>query len=80
MTEWSASQGNELMTSSQEEACLIGACRSEQQRGNLLFGVDVERVGPPRQSGDGTVEQERIRLETSAIESARGRFVGGGHC
>ena len=48
MTEWSASQGDEFMTSSQEEACLIGARRAEQQGGNPLFGVDVERVGPPR--------------------------------
>ena len=62
MTEWSASQGNELMTSSQEEVCLIEACRSEQQGGNLLFDVDVERVGAPRRCGDGTVEQERMRL------------------
>lgn len=62
MTEWSASQGDELMTSSQEEAHLIGVRRSEQQGGNPLFGVDVERVGTPRWWGDGTVEQEQIRL------------------
>ena len=58
MTEWSTSQGDELMTSSQEEACLIAARRSEQQGENPLFGVDVERVGAPRRWGDGTVEQE----------------------
>ena len=47
MTEWSACQGDELMTSSQEEACLIAVRRSEQQGGNPLFGVDIERVGAP---------------------------------
>ena len=62
MTEWSASQGDELMTSSQEEARLIGVRRSEQQGGNPLFGVDVERVGALRWWGDGTVEQEQMRL------------------
>lgn len=45
MTEWTASQGDTLMTSSQGEACLMGARRAEQQGGNPLFGVDVEMVG-----------------------------------
>lgn len=76
MTEWSASQGDELMTSSQEEACLIGACRSEQQGGNLLFGVDVERVGPPRQSGGGTVEQERMRLRLRQLRVPEDDLLG----
>ena len=76
MTEWSASQGNELMTSSQEEVCLIGACRSEQQGGNLLFDVDVERVGAPRRCGDGTVEQERMGLRLRQLRVPEDDLLG----
>lgn len=62
MTEWSVSQGDELMTSSQEEACLIGARSVGQQGGHPLFGVDVERVGARRSWREGTVVQDRLQL------------------
>ena len=64
------------MTSIQEEACLIGARRSEQQGGNLLFGVDVERVGAPRRCGDGMVEQERMRLRLRQLRVPEDDLLG----
>lgn len=76
MTKWSASQGDELMTSSQEEARLIRAHRSEQQEGNPLFGVDVERVGAPRWWGDGTVEQEQMRLRLQQLRLPEDNLLG----
>lgn len=76
MTEWSASQGDELMTSSQEEACLIGARRVEQQGGNPLFGVDVERVGAPRSWREGTVVQDRLQLRLRQLRVPEEDLLG----
>ena len=76
MTDWSACQGDVLMTSSQEEACLIAVRRSEQQGGNPLFGVDIERVGAPRRWGDGTVEQERMRLRLRQLRVPEDDLLG----
>ena len=76
MTEWSASQGDELMTSSQEEACLIAARRVEQQGGNPLFGVDVERVGAPRSWREGTVVQDRLQLRLRQLRVPEEDLLG----
>lgn len=76
MTEWSASQGDELMTSSQEEACLTGARRAEQQGGNPLFGVDVEGHGAPRTCCEKTVVQDRLQLRLRQLRLPEEDLLG----
>ena len=46
--DWMASQGEELMDSEDESDLLIAACRAEQQGGNPLFAVNMERVRAQR--------------------------------
>ena len=45
-TEWTPSQGEELMDSDDETDLLIASRQSDQQGGNPLFSVNMERVLP----------------------------------
>ena len=45
--DWTTSQGEELMDSEDDSDLLIAARRAEQQGGNPLFAVNMERVRAP---------------------------------
>ena len=53
----------DLMDSEDDEWLLAGARRSEQQGGNPLFSVLRQRLGATRQWQNGTVIQDRVRLQ-----------------
>ena len=64
------------MTSSHEEACLMGARRTEQQGGNPLFGVNVERVGPPLSWREGTAIVDRSQLTLHQLRAPEDDLLG----
>jgi len=74
--EWTSSQGERLMTDSQNEDLLSAACRAEQQGGNPLFQVNAERVYRPRPWRNGTVVQIDVRLRLEQLRSANGEVLG----
>ena len=53
----------EWMNFEDEEWLLAGARKSEQQGANPLFSVLRQRLGAPRRWQDGTVVQDRLRLQ-----------------
>ena len=54
---------DELMNSDDDEWLLAGARKSEQQGANPLFSVLRQRLGASRQWQNGTVIQDRVRLQ-----------------
>ena len=48
LADWTENDGNELMDSDEEEVLLIASRRADQQGGNPLFSVNMERIQPPR--------------------------------
>ena len=54
---------DELMDSEDDEWLLAGAKRSDQQGANPLFSVLRQRLGATRQWQNGTVIQDRVRLQ-----------------
>ena len=46
ISDWTASQGEELIDSEDESDLLIAARRADQQGGNPLFAVNMQRVSP----------------------------------
>ena len=59
---WSASQGDALMDSDDDEALLAVARRADQQGGNPLFSVRRQGVREPRSWQNGTVVKDRVQL------------------
>ena len=45
MTEWSASQGDRLMSDGEEDVCLAASRRADQQRSDPLFRVNFLMIG-----------------------------------
>jgi len=74
--EWTASQGELLMSDSQNEDLLSAARRAEQQGGNPLFQVSPERIHRPRPWQNGTVVQMAVRFRLEQLRSANGEFLG----
>ena len=61
-TEWTPSQGEELMDSDDETDLLIASLQSDQQGGNPFFSVNMERVRPPRSFHRDVAIQMNVRF------------------
>ena len=59
---WSASQGDALMDSDDDDALLAVARRPDQQGGNPLFSVRREGIREPRSWQNGTVVKDRLQV------------------
>ena len=74
--DWSSSQGNELMDSDDENDLLIAACRADQQGGNPLFAVNMERVRAPRSFHRGVAIQIQVTFSLQPLRPPNGEFQG----
>jgi len=74
--DWTASQGERLMSDSQNEDLLSAARRADQQGANLLFRVVTERLFAPRPWRDGTAVQIPVRFRLEQLRDANGEFLG----
>ena len=75
-TEWTPSQGEELMDSDDETDLLIASRQSDQQGGNPLFSVNMERVRPPRSFHRDVAIQMNVRFSLRQLRSPNGEFQG----
>ena len=75
-TEWTPSQGKELMASDDETDLLIASRQSDQQGGNPLFSVNMERVRPPRSFHRDVAIQMNVRFSLRQLWSPNGEFQG----
>ena len=66
----------EWMNSEDEEWLLAGARKSEQQGANPLFSVPRQRLGAPKRWQDGTVVQERLRLQLKQNRAPQDDVLG----
>ena len=76
LADWSETDGNELMDSEDEEELLMASRRAEQQGGNPLFTVNMERIQSPRSFRNGTALQLRVRFTLQQLRPANGEFQG----
>ena len=72
--DWTENDGNELMDS--DEELLIASRRADQQGGNPLFSVNMERIQPPRSFRNGTAIQIRARFTLQQLRPSNGKFQG----
>ena len=75
-TEWTPSQGEKLMDSDDETDLLIASRQSDQQGGNPLFSVNMERVRPPRSFHRDVAIQMNVRFSLRQLRSPNGEFQG----
>ena len=69
-------EAEEWMNSEDEEWLLAGARKSEQQGGNPLFSVLRQRLSAPKRWQDGTVIQERLRLQLQQNRAPQDDLLG----
>ena len=69
MTNWSASQGDQLMSASQDDACLAASRRAHQQGSNPLFRSNFQMIGGARSWQQQTVVSDRVRVRLEKMES-----------
>ena len=62
LAEWSEKDGLELMESGDEEELLRASRRAEQQGGNPLFAVTMQRIQPTRSFQNGVALQSQVRF------------------
>ena len=74
--DWTESQGNELMESDEEEDLLIASRRAEQQGGNPLFAVTMQRIRPTRSFQRGVVLQSQVRFFLRQLRPPNGEMQG----
>jgi len=74
-SEWTASQGDRLMTDSQNDDLLSAARRADQQGGNQLFEINPERLHRPRSWQRGTVVQMAVRFQLEQLRPANGEVL-----
>ena len=74
--DWTENDSNELMDSDEEEELLIASRRADQQGGNPLFSVNMERIQPPRSFHNGTAIQIRTRFTLQQLRPSNGEFQG----
>ena len=72
---WSASQGDVLMDSDDDEALLAVARRADQQGRNPLFSVRREGVREPRSWQNGTAVKDRVQLRLEQNRKADEDFL-----
>ena len=76
MSDWKASQGNEIMDSDDEQELLVASRHAEQQGGNPLLAVNMERVRAPRSFHRGVAIQTQVRLSLERLRPPSGYFQG----
>ena len=74
--DWSASQGDKLMESEDESDLLIAARRADQQGGNPLFAVNMQRVRAPRSFHRGVAVQMQVRFSLEQLRPPNGEYQG----
>ena len=74
--DWTTSQGEELMDSEDESDLLIAARRADQQGGNPLFSVNMERVRAPRSFHRGVAIQMQVRFSLQQLRQRNGEYQG----
>ena len=74
--DWTSSQGDELMESDDENDLLIAARRADQQGGNPLFAVNMQRVRAPRSFHRGVVLQMQVRFSLEQLRPPNGEYQG----
>ena len=74
--DWSSSQGDELMNSDDENDLLIASRHSDQQGGNPLFAVNMQRVRAPRSFHRGAAIQMQVRFSLEQLRTPNGEFQG----
>ena len=62
LADWTENDGNELMDSEDEEELLRASRRAEQQGGNPLFAVTMQRIQPTRSFQHGAALQSQVRF------------------
>lgn len=70
------SQGNEWMNSDDEEELLMASHRAEQQGGNPLFAVNMQRIRTPRLFQQGTAIQFQARFLLQQLRPPNSEFQG----
>ena len=76
LADWSEEDGLELMDSEDEEDLLRASRQAEQQGGNPLFGVVMQRVQPTRTFKNGTAIQSRVRFFLQQLRAPNGELQG----
>ena len=74
--DWTSSQGDELMSPEDESDLLIAARRAEQQGGNPLFAVNMQRVRAPRSFHRGVAVQIQVRFSLEQLRPPNGEYQG----
>ena len=74
--DWTASQADELMDTDDESDLLVAARRADQQRGNPLFAVNMERVRAPRSFHRGVAIQMQVRFSLEQLRPPNGEYQG----
>ena len=74
--DWTASQGEELMDSDDENELLIAARRADQHGGNPLFSVNMQRVRAPRSFHRGVALQMQVRFSLEQLRPPNGEYQG----
>ena len=74
--DWTASQREELMDSEDESELLIAARRADQQGGNRLFAVNMERVRAPCSFPRGVAIQMQVRFSLQQLPPPNGEYQG----
>ena len=76
LADWTENDGNELMDSDEEEDLLIASRRADQQGGNPLFSIQMERIQPPRSLRNGTAIEIRARFTLQQLRPSNSEFQG----
>ena len=76
LADWSEEDGLGLMDSEDEEDLLRASRQAEQQGGNPLFGVVMQRVQPTRTFKNGTAIQSQVRFFLQQLRDPNGELQG----
>ena len=73
---WTASQGDNLMSSDDESDLLSAARRADQQGGNPLFRINPQRISSLRVFRDGLASQHAVRFCLEQLRPPNGEYPG----
>ena len=76
MTEWSASQGDRLMSDGEEDVCLAASRRADQQGNNPLFRANFQMIGGARSWQQQTAVLDRARLRLEQLRAPAEELLG----
>ena len=76
LADWSEKDGLALMESEDEEELVRASRRAEQQGGNPLFAVTVQRIQPTRSFQNGVALQSQVRFFLRQLRAPNGEPQG----